>query len=369
MLLSILNLILGAKNMNLYRKTEITLIYFSLFKINLMSDSIVWEHPSINYYVNYVCHFGLVKYGNQFISVKTTYNKNYNNKTNYLVISNADTKKLLCQIELPLDCATTLTKNLNIFMYSDCVLWVGIQSRNHSQMVWLVNLSDLTWTITTSVFPVKEIIPLGNKCFTVPGLELHEVHVWSDLVQLDHPTEPVYLFENSHVYCINWSSSSIEQFTKCNYVKTFNIKSQMDFLDENFNLIISLKPEDFFPNYIPVELIKLAPDLSNEAIVNHQDNSRRWSRVFNQNILLYSEFRNPIYDRGRKNMLQKGIAHTYCWDFNTNTQIFFPSRELEYSATCCTPFRSLCATCKIKYIEFGWTSESSFAKIYEPEVE
>lgn len=335
-----------------------------------MSDSIVWEHPSINYHVDYVRHFGLVKYGNQVISVKTTYNKNSNNK-NYLVISNADTKKLLCQIELPLDCATTLTKNLtknlNIFMYSDCVLWVGIQSRNHSQMVWLVNLSDLTWTTTTSVFPVKEIIPLGNKYFTVTGPEQHEVHVWSDLVQLDHPTEPIYLFENSHVYCIDWSSSSINQFTKCAFLKTFYNKCQMDFLDENFNLIISLKPEDFFPNYIPVELIELAPDLSNEAIVNNMCNSRRWSIVFNQNILLYSEFRNPIYDWGRKNMLQKGIAHTYCWDFNTNTQVNFPSRELEYSITTVKPFRSLCATCKIKYIEFGWTSGSSFAKIYESE--
>ncbi len=172
-----------------------------------MSDSIIWEHPSINYHVNYVCHFGLVKYVNQIISVKTTYNKNFNNKTNYLVISNVDTKKLLCQIELPLDCATTLTKNLNIFMYSDCVLWVGIQSRNHSQMVWLVNLSDLTWTTYLSVFPVNEIVPLDAKYFTVGGQEHYEVHVWSDLVQLDKPTEPVYLFENSHVYCINWSFS------------------------------------------------------------------------------------------------------------------------------------------------------------------
>lgn len=150
----------------------------------------------------------------------------------------------------------------------------------------------------------------------------------------------------------------------------------MDFFDENFNLIISLKPKDLFPNYVPVELIKLAPDLSNEAIVNSQDNSRRWSIVFNQNILLYSEFRNPIYDWGRKNMLQKGIAHTYCWDFNTNNQIFFPSKDLEYSATYSAtssiPFRSSIKSNKsqkpqIKYIQFGWTSGSSFAKIYESE--
>ncbi len=147
----------------------------------------------------------------------------------------------------------------------------------------------------------------------------------------------------------------------------------MDFLDANFNLIISLEPKDLFPNYIPVELIKLAPDLSNEAIVNSQDNSRRWSIVFNQNILLYSEFRNPIYDRSRK-ILLKGIVHTYCWDFNTNNQIFFPSRELEYSATSSIPFRSSIKSNKsqkpqIKYIQFGWIWGSSFAKIYESEVE
>ncbi len=339
-----------------------------------MSDSIVWEHPSINYNVNYVRHFGLVKYRDQVISVKTTYNKKYNNKTNFLVISNVDTKNQICQIELPLACATTLTVNLNIFMYSDCVLWIGIQSRNHSQMVWLVNLDKLTWTMNLSIYPVNEIVPLDNKYFAVVGQEQHEVHVWSDLAQLDHPTEPIYLFDQAHVYCIDWSSSSINQFTKCAFVKTFYNKCQMDFFDKNFNLIISLEPKDFFTNYKPVELIEMAPDFPNEAIVNSQDNSRRWSIVFNQNILLYSEFRNPIYDRGRKNMLQKGIVNTYCWNFNTNTQVNFPSRELEYSATCCTPFRSTCVKLnkslkpQIKYIQFNWTLGSSFAKIYESEV-
>ncbi len=320
-----------------------------------MTDSIVWDHNLIDSDVefNYSFKYHLIKYNSQIISVKTSYTGTDILEPNIITIKNEDTNEIIYQFPLDSDCVRTLSGHLKVFMYSDTILWVGVDGNKYHN-VWLVDLVNLTWERKLSKFPIKAIRLVGQKCFyTHPKINLPDlckVFPWTDLFQLDNPSEQIYEFpQGSDLVHMDWSSSSIGYLENCVYSHIYYNSTNMDLLDENFFKIINLSIQDLFPNYQPIQ-------------TNPPDKLETIIRV-NNNILLYYEYIKPVYRYPEKTLLKPGQTNIYCWDFTYNTQVKFPNYETELFTCVIKPYRTL--TNKAIYVAIEYFEFNTRRKKYE----
>ncbi len=324
-----------------------------------MTDSIVCEHHLIDSDVkfNYSLNYYLIKYNSHVISVKTSYTGTDTLEPNIITIKNEDTTEIIYQFPLDSDCERRLSAHLTVFMYSDTILWIGIDGNKYYN-VWLVDLVNLTWEKKLSKFPIRAIRLVGQKCFYVhPEINLPDpckVFPWSDLAQLDNPSEPVYQFaQGSALFHINWSSSSIGYLANCVYLRIYYNSTCMDLLNENFFKIINLNIQDLFHNYQPIKLN------SSDQSDNKLDTMIR----VNNNILLYYEYSKPVYTYPEKTLLKLGQTNIFCWDFTTNTQVKFPNYETELFTCLVKPYRT--TNNKVGYFAIEYFEFNTRRKKYE----
>ncbi len=281
-----------------------------------------------------------------------------------LVFKNLDTNQQLDILQLAPEYANTQTTNLDVFMYSETILFVGLKAITTEILggldyhftnygVWIYDLENLTLQSQTNLKTVNKIIPLGKKYFSmVPTFYQHKncVYPWSKLIDLNNLDEPVYTFERlSQLYPIDWSSSAIEHFSSCAFVQAPLNSSQMDFLDGDFNKIITLGIQDLFPDYQQV---------SKENSLGVYSNPSQIKISANANCLLIVKF-TPAKWTG---YTVPGTINIYCWDFTANSQVKFPSYKLLNQVRSAIPFRS--PANQIKYFAEEITSSEIWAKVY-----
>ncbi len=285
-----------------------------------MTDSIVHEHPNFKF-TNNINSARLVKWKDQVILVEWD--------DWGIQVKNLDTQKSICDLSHSKN--TNLQKlnngtnqfvihEKNAFMYSNSLLWIGCNigskspysiQRNYN--VWLIDLDQSTCVKTWFldwVGGIETITPVGSKYFIVEqrvsselpeSRYINKVYVWSGLVELDKPIEPVYQIDKTNrLFAINWSSSSIKKLGSCELVQT-NPEKSMDFLDKDFNKILTLSICDLFPDYKPDSQVHQA-----NRIIN-----------FNANCLVFYEWKQS-----------DGIRDVYCWDFTNNSQVKFPHNKI-----------------------------------------
>jgi hypothetical protein len=309
-----------------------------------MAESIVYEHPNFKF-TNNINSAQLVQWKDQVILVEWD--------DWGIQVKNLDTQKSICEIlyykntdlEKINDAINTINTfiiyNRNAFMYSPSLLWVGCNMGSKSPYntkcyynVWLIDLDQSTCVKTWFldwVGGIETITPVGSKYFIVEqrvSSELPEtryinkVYAWSGLVELDKPIEPVYQIDKTNrLYAINWNSSLIKQLGSCELVQVNSDKS-MDFLDKNFNKILTLNISDLFPDYKPDSQVHQA-----NIIIN-----------FNANCLVFYEWKQS-----------NGICDVYCWDFTTNSQVKFPQNKINPINKGIYPIRSLTNPSKIRF--------------------
>ncbi len=355
-----------------------------------MTDSIVYEHDEIKPNANNEVpgSYRLVKFNNQvisvsiqdrvikpepisnsdpheIISVKLVW-KPYQPKKVLvdLVIKNLDTNQPLDILQLAPEYANTQTTNLDVFMYTDTILFVGLRAITTEILggldyhftnygVWIYDLENLTLVKQTNLKKFRKIIPLGDKYFLMEStLYQHKdcVYQWSKLMDLNNLDKPVYTFERlSQLYPIDWSSSAIEHFSSCAFIQAPSNSSQMDFLDGDFNKIITLGIQDLFPDYQQV---------SQENSLGVYSNSRKIKISANANCLLIVEFSLPPWT----GYTVPGTINVYCWDFTANTQVKFPTYKLLNQVHSAIPFRS--PANQVKYFAEEIASSEIWAKVY-----
>ncbi len=355
-----------------------------------MAESIVYEHDEIKPNANNEVpgSYRLVKFNGQVISVsiqdrvikpEPVSHPDHHEITTFkliwqpykpkkvlvdLVIKNLDTNQELDILQLAPEYANTQTTNLDVFMYSDTILFVGLKAITTEILggldyhftnygVWIYDLENLTLQSQTNLKTFNKIIPLGKKYFSmVPTFYQHKncVYPWSKLMDLNNLDEPVYTFErSSQLYPIDWSSSAIEHFSSCAFVQAPLNSSQMDFLDGDFNKIITLGIQDLFPDYQQV---------SKENSFGVYSNPSQIKISANANCLLIAEY-TPAPWNG---YTVPGTIDIYCWDFTANTQVKFPSYKLLNQVHSTIPFRN--SANQIKYFAQEIASSEIWAKVY-----
>ncbi len=293
-----------------------------------MADSVVYEYPGFTYTdTTYNC-VKLVKYKEQviFVEIKKNLEKDtYKNQTIlvYNVLDKLKTSKNFNTQKVLGEFANTENlkpinesnrpysfSNLSVFMYSESILWIGCQkcylSTYHSYYCfWLFDLDQLKLIKFLEVNWIGKIIPVGQKYFKIipynPTNQIN-LYAWSELERLDKPIEPVFQFNTyDNLYSIDWSSSSIKYLESVEFVLVVTSLDQLNFLDKNFNKILTLNLQDLFP----------------ELDQNVQSNSPiepNWEKKYisNANCLLYWK----DFDH---------FSYVYCWDFTNNSQVNFPN--------------------------------------------
>ncbi len=166
----------------------------------------------------------------------------------------------------------------------------------------------------------------------------------ANLLNLENITEhPLYTCKReSNLFPINWSASSIKKFNSVRFVQTHLDSTQLDFLDGNFSLVITLKIGDLFPDYQPI------PNSTKKQIVN--DNCLLFMEKFDGNL-------------GDDNSNEK--TNYYCWDFSYNQPIIFTNNILINKNYYLTPYRDFTniTTGKIKHV--GYRKNINSPEIFE----
>ena len=113
-----------------------------------MANSIVYEHNTIKKYYkigekyvkSQLNNYKFVKSNNRVYSVSTSYSSNKTTKKiNYLIVKNLDTQKTIIQQDIS-SYYTVRTQDLDVFMYSDLLLCIGIKGTTYGY--WIFNLFD-----------------------------------------------------------------------------------------------------------------------------------------------------------------------------------------------------------------------------------
>lgn len=323
-----------------------------------MSDSIVYEHDAIelNNSGGFATAHRLVKFNGQVISV-TIQNKDC------LIIKNLDLQKTIGNFILTGEDTYKTLLSLELFMYSDTILWIGLNGWEYSAWIYNLSTENLIKHFTKKI--QFRIQPLGQKYFLIRDHMFSSrprVFAWDKLLQLDYLTNqsnysayydlnipPIYKFsEEFQLFPLDWSSSSIEKFNSIAFVQTNKNTGQLDFLDKNFLLVVSLNILDIFPDYQPIE--------SSE---NYNVNTRIYKQIqVNANCLLYLEYAEPY-------VLGSSPAYTniYCWDFTANAQIKFSNYGVIPRIHTGIPFRD--SNNKVKHILYVTTANDVWSKVYE----
>ncbi len=347
-----------------------------------MADSIVYEHESISQ-EGLAGSYRLVRSNKQIISASTDFignsdiisfgedydEKEFDKPTN-IIITNLDSKKEIMRI--PTNSFQIYTRQLKVFMYSPDILFVGFPDTMDYQSPWLnvykvwqIDLANLVVKKYFKLPTVRSIYPvgnqyfiieptIGNKHFCIPALAhgKSKVYPWNQLSQLDKLNTPVFQMKpETQLSSINWKSSAIEHFSTCSFVQTRNNSKQINFLNKAFELVVSLNVSDLFSNYQPVSI--------STEIPNNKNYIASYTMV-NNNCLLYWEYKHEISNL----YLCEQSKIIYCWNFTTNTQVYFPSYPMACKVQLIIPFVSS-STNKIKYFAEELEKQKIYGKVYE----
>ncbi len=315
-----------------------------------MANSIVYEHNSIvrDEQGEFDGSVKLVQFNGQTISVSLgiiTDSNDDDEKENCISITNLDTGKNIAYWTIGSVSKYFMpTPNLEVFMYSDSVIFIGMSGMDINYTVWLCDLVNMQLLIEWTFKKIRGIYPIGNQYFMITHSNSDlpaEIFTWSNLMHLDNLDSPIYAVHcDERLFPINWDSSSIDQLKSIAFVKTRVHSEQVEFLDENFYPVMSLDVRTMFQDYQPV---------SKEIFSKYFPGGENLCKYVtaNANCLLYVELiqavRSPWPD------FAPGYINCYCWDFTTNSQVKFPSYVLNnttigHKARC---FRD--ANGKIKY--------------------
>ncbi len=333
---------------------------------NLMADLIIYEHNSIkpDWEDTFTGYNKLVKFNSQTISVSlstiysnsmTLKNKPYLDEPNYIIIKNLDTNTQLASWVIGDNFKDLNNKYLEAFMYSESVLTIGILGVHRTFGVWLFDLANSQLLSHSIAHSVTKFEIVGQKFFIIKPKEslIIKMYTWSNLTHMDNLDEPVCTLHSAYqIYPINWSSSSIGHFSSIAYVRVFRaLGKTLEFLDGNFQLVVTHNICDLFPDYQPIP---------KEKANGHE--TRRTITV-NANCLLFFEHK-PYFNYDGS--IAIGYTNCYCWDFTTNSQVKFPNYELEHHIHSVIPFRDAKNPFKVKYIFNGVHNLNVISKICEP---
>ncbi len=358
-----------------------------------MADSIVYEHDAIKKYCkvgkkyvrsDQLPHYKLVRSRGHVYSISTSYSSNSNiTSTNFIIVKNLDEsfpknshinpwtqmEKLVVKWDIGPNYKQIPTEKLDVFMYTDDLLFVGTKSNYNAHCVssygiWLFNLSNSTcykhFTIGDDYIQVQKIIPLGQKYFQIePAIGYYcnksYVHTWEQLLKFakqpvpntydspDNHVKQVYIMDiGCSLYPVDWSSSSIGHLSSCAFLQTYPYSQQIDFLDGNFTKVMALDVTNFFPDYKPVD----SPN-------------KKFLIGINDNCLLFCEYELP----DTSNIINPGQAHCYCWDFTNGKEIKFPDYECKVWVYKVVPFRA--SDNKVKYLAWENSNNNFWLKVYE----
>ncbi len=327
-----------------------------------MADSIVYEHESIqpDSPNGVLWSYKLVMYNNQVISVSTSYDANPNGPDiiNNIIIKNLDTQTEITSWELKPEHWKLNTVCLDVFMYSDSILFVGLREKRHgTYYIWLYDLTQGEFIKTFTISSVNAINPVGQKYFiTDPFYNLEggeqcksKLFAWSDLEKLDSQVQHISTLDyRTRIIPIDWSSSSIGLLNASKYIQLPWESSQMDLLDEDFNQITSINVQGLFPNYQPIEL------KNNYCPINKFINA-------NANCLLYLEYKS--FNKMDKDSAKTGQANIYCWDFSANAPVNFQNYQMQTSyIQDFMPFRD--SKNQVKYYLCDWYYPLVWSQVY-----
>lgn len=335
-----------------------------------MADSIVYEHNRIvrNEQGEFDGSVKLVQFNEQTISVSLGIITNSNDddeiqEQNCISIRNLDTGKNIAYWTIG-SVSEYFTPDLEVFMYSDTVLFIGMSGigieMNVNFTVWICDLVNMQLLIEWTFAHISKIIPIGNQHFMLTnknGDLPAEIFTWSNLMHLDNLDKPVCSFHHDYrLFPINWNGSSIDQFKTIAFVKTRAHSEQVELLDGNFSSVITLDVRTLFPDYQPVSKEKFSKYFSNG------ENLCKYVTA-NANCLLYVEFIQAVSSPWSD--FSPGYTNFYCWDFTTNSQVKFPNFKLDYTtighkARC---FRDSAG--KIKWAIYQENYSKSIGKICE----
>jgi hypothetical protein len=317
-----------------------------------MADSIVYEHNSIvrNEQGEFDGSVKLVQFNGQTISVSLGIITESNNddelqEQNCISITNLDTGKNIAYWTIGSVSKYFIpTPDLEVFMYSDTVMFIGMSGFDGNFTVWICDLVNMQLLIEWTFAHINKIIPIGNHHFRLSYRNSDlpaEIFTWSNLMHLDNLDGSVCSFHrDDRLFPVDWNSSSIDQFKSIVFVKTRAHLEQVEFLDRNFFPVMSLDVRTMFPDYQPISKEKFSKYFpGGENLCKYV--------TANANCLLYVELIQAV--RSPWSDFAPGYINCYCWDFTTNSQVKFPSYVLNnttigHKARC---FRD--ANGKIKY--------------------
>ncbi len=317
-----------------------------------MGDSVAYEYNFIYQdsakYIDVNKKF--VKFNGHFVSVEITNNKNkkIQDFKSYLTITNLSTQKTIGEVELDDKNKYKTNEYLQVIMYSDTILWIGLKGFHYGVCIFDLTKDKLIKHFTMKAF--NSIINfIEQKYFIITQYELPmqlplKVYTWANLLNLENITEPpVYTFKREcDLFPIDWSESSIEKFNSVRFVQTHLDSTQLDFLDGNFFLVITLNIGDLFPDYQPI------PNSTKKQIVN--DNCLLFMEKFDGNL-------------GDNNSNEK--TNYYCWDFTNNKPIIFTNNILINKNYYLTPYRDFTNTTTGKIKHVGYRLKLNSPEIFE----
>ncbi len=325
-----------------------------------MADSIVYEHDGIQFdSKGFADCYKLVQWKGQTISVAIE-NSKIGTPPKSLIIKNLDTTNVLVKWLIDKKHEHKSTEYLDVFMYSDSILFIGLGGSQYSGWTFDFTKNQLKKFSLNHIKPIRHIIPVGQKyfmlLFTTYGSNV-EIYKWDNLLNLNNLPLPVYIIDGkSRIYSLNWSSSAIWHLCSVEFVQTFNNSEHVKLLDKNFNLVMCLNVQDLFPNYLPDESIEYNRSLGREVIINKIITA-------NSNCLLYFEYLQPNIHSYNNNL---GKTNIYCWDFTSNSQVMFVNYTSSKQVLFAMPFRDVKSNSKIKYIaQMHFSHDKEKFKIFE----
>ena len=330
-----------------------------------MSNTIVYEHNTL--LTEHVSQIGqknyLVRFREHVLSISQTSIWNNKDAPNDIQIINLETGEKN-KWEISPNGNYAFDNEFNVFMYSDSLLWIGIENDSlEFNTVWVVNLELFSWESINTTVPLKKIIPVGQKYFMLSPTDESEpsgLYNWTDLIKLHNPIVPIKLIPpDKRLFPVDWTSSSIGKLAACVFCCTSVCTSMIEFWDENLELVLQLNPTDLFADYRPIPLDE---DSEIEESLRDQYNTIDTIITVNDNCLLFYELKNLVDYRG-KHIIKPGQTNIYCWDFTNNTQVKFPNYELEHFVSDVIPFRA--SSGKVKYFAKEWYPAGSWTRIYE----
>lgn len=316
------------------------------------TDSLIYEHPLISSDLQRCVGDGK----NIFININNQLHWIHENTESQLIITNMETNNNV--IEIPITTAFKYNfSKYNVVLYDDNTLWVGRTSLasydkiwinnncckkipNYNNDVFVIDLVNITYKHLTTDFDIRKLNTIGRMYFTVKTTEELLIFNWSDLLNLNEELVPIHkLHSDVTIYPINWRESVI-----CK--TTFDTKD-VEFLDENFNVLFTQNVKDLFKDYKPIE------------DTNENDIIKSIISV-NNNCFMYLECRELI--DCKYYIIKEGLKHIYCLDLTNNKEIKFENGIIEHFIENVIPYRY---NGKVKYIAYEWYPAGNWTKNYD----